>query len=292
MAWYRNRSAASKGEDKHQYITYWPHSISRIKVETNPFEKGFVRVISIDPGTINYAIRIEDRHLDGWITPVYFNVWQLKSRGAQSSNDPITHYSVLTRKLMEIKELWKEADIVIVERQLAINYKATRVMQHTISFFEINMMDLPHYPVIYDIMPQMKGKMLGAPPRISKKELKDWAVIRARELLEMRRDDWSLEVMNRSSKKDDLADTICQAEAMFILWGIDPITKPLPKASGSSSNKKVIIVTPGGTGGTSGGTEPSAGAEKEKVKSREITPKIRPKIVVSKTRERAIIIKQ
>ncbi len=215
----------SEKEDKTPYVTYWPHRIKRIEAPLH--SKDHYQVVSIDPGIKNYAIRIEKRYKSGLILPVYYNLWKLAEKTKLDPNEPMLVYANLTQKLDSIKEMLLETDMVIVERQLAINYKSTRVMQHTLTYFHVLLQDLPSYPLIYDIDPKLKGRMLGAPPKISKPELKEWAVVKANELLNLRRDEFSLNVLNKLFKKsDDLADTVCQAEALFMFWGIEPITRP------------------------------------------------------------------
>jgi len=132
----------------------------------------------------------------------------------------------LTNFLDKYREFYDGCHFIIIERQLPQNYKATRIAQHTISYFSLFLANKPLLPAIVEISPQMKGKILGAPKGISDKQLKTWAVEEARRLLQIRQDDFSLAVLNKfATKQDDLSDTICQAEALFIAWGY-PATQP------------------------------------------------------------------
>jgi hypothetical protein len=67
------------------------------------------------------------------------------------------------------------------------------------------------------INPKLKGRMLGAPKSLLGKQLKLWAQETAIKILTDRQELWSLSVISRHKKKDDLCDTIVQLEA-FILW--------------------------------------------------------------------------
>ena len=92
-------------------------------------------------------------------------------------------------------------------------------MQHTITYFMTKLKEYPLLPEISEINPHVKGNELGAN---SDENLKKWASRKARELLHLRKDDWSLEVMDYwldkchpkgQRKDDDLADTVVMIEA-------------------------------------------------------------------------------
>jgi hypothetical protein len=212
-------------EDRTPYTTYWIHSIDRVEAEAKRIKRDFTKYISIDPATKTYAIRIESRNSDRTMTPYYFNLWNLDNRVQKDANDPVIVYTNLTNELDEIKDYFMDVDVIIIERQPPINYKSTRIMQHTISYFSIVLRDSPHYPVIYDVSPKLKGKMLGAPLHISQPELKKWAIVEALEILLLAGDKWSYAVLSnpKLKKGDDYADTICQIEAL-LLYLEDEIT--------------------------------------------------------------------
>ncbi len=81
--------------------------------------------------------------------------------------------------------------------------------------------------LIVEVNPQLKGQQLGGPSGHNKPLLKQWAVNEAIRLFTMRNDEKSLQIINSITKKDDLADTVVQIEALFSLWNL-PITKPRP----------------------------------------------------------------
>lgn len=225
MAYYNKKPLVSEREDKNPYVMYWPHTIPRIEVP--PSTDDYIQVVSIDPGVVNCAIRIERRYLNGRIVPVYFELWKPCPRAKLEDNEPNMLYRNINDLLDSIKGHLLECHMAVIERQLAINYKSSRLMQSIITYFHIVLKDSPKYPIIYDVDPKLKGRMLECPPRCNGKELKDWAVLKAKELLRLRKDDWSLGVLDMYKKKaDDLADTICQVEALFIYWNIEPITRP------------------------------------------------------------------
>lgn len=220
MAYFgKNKTKVSEKEDTTPYTTYWIHTLDRLEATKNIPGRDYIKIVSIDPATKTFAIRIETRDVNRSMRPIYFCLWDVRDKVTKEENEPTRVYSNLTNKLDEIKEYFIDADIIIIERQPPINYRSTRIMQHTISYFSIILKDSIRYPIIYDVRPQLKGKILGAPPRISQPELKKWSVEKALEILNIAGDNWSaMDVIGKMGKKDDLADTVCQIEALLIYW--------------------------------------------------------------------------
>lgn len=236
--------------DKTPYTLYYPHSDftdqltsvnkSNVLNLLNPSYKSekYIQIVSIDPGIKNYAFRIERRYKNGWITPVVFDKWKL-SDSIIMSDCTINHtFQSLTNFLLKYKDFILKSHFIIIERQLPHNYKATRISQHTISFFSFFLANNSLRSLIFEIDPKLKGKLLHSPPNINEKQLKTWAVEKAIELLNIRKDIFSLNILSHyKSKKDDLADTICQIEALFIFLNLGTTSAPPPPPQ--SSNLKL-----------------------------------------------------
>ena len=131
--------------------------------------------------------------------------------------------------------------MIIIEKQLPINYKAVRMSQHTLTYFMVHLANLPTRPMFYEISPKLKGRELGVSPLLNERGLKLWAIEKATELLTTRNDKWGLEIMNRKvnkrkEKKDDLSDTVCQIEAFFS-WLEWPLTMDLSEIKEYNENK-------------------------------------------------------
>ena len=214
----------SESPDKTPYTVYYPHTIpSNERKWTQPY----YQVVSIDPATKNYALRIERRYHNGWITPVVFDKVSIGSIVQEGDTTICNTYQVLTQFLSKYEQFYDECHFIIIERQLPQNYKATRIAQHSITYFSMRLHNRPLLPSIVEVDPQLKGKALGAPKGINPQQLKSWAVEKARELLTIRKDDFSLQVLDYfRNKQDDLSDTVCQAEAIFICWGLLPTIPP------------------------------------------------------------------
>lgn len=227
MSHFGLKISKSEGPDKTPYTVYYPH---RLPASDRNWNQEYYQLASIDPGRKNYALRIERRYHNGWITPVVFDKVAIESFQEQDGVIICHTYRVLTDFLAQYDQFFLDCHFIIIERQLPQNYKATRIAQHTISYFNLLLRNRPLLPAIIEVDPKLKGKRLGAPKGLSDKQLKTWAVEKARELLTIRLDQFSLDVLDRfRNKQDDLSDTVCQIEALFNLWGLPcTVTPPRP----------------------------------------------------------------
>lgn len=186
---------------------------------------GDCQTVSIDPAPKNFALRIEKRLTTGEIQVIYMDRMDFSNHGDASESTGSTTVDprmliAITTHLDSLEPWMKQSQIVAVERQLAKNYKATRIFQHLITYF---MLRLPSYEgrcALIDLSPKLKGKLLEAPKGLNYTGLKKWGVEKAMEILEQRGDEWSLQKLKSRkgksvTKADDLADTIIQMEAWF-----------------------------------------------------------------------------
>jgi hypothetical protein len=212
--------------DSTPYSVYYPHSI---KCEERKWTQDYYQVVSIDPARKNYALRIERRYFDGRIIPIAFDKTVIESI-EEVDGVIINHtYDVLTTFLNKFVKLYDDCHFIIIERQLPQNYKATRIAQHSLTYFGIILYNKPLLPSLIEVDPKLKGRVLGAPKGINDKQLKSWAIEKGRELLTMRNDTHSLDVLTKFKKKqDDLCDTVCQIEALFITWKFKPTIQMPP----------------------------------------------------------------
>src|SRR5574338_252301 len=151
----------SKGEaiDKTPYSVYYPHSKG---VEERNWDNEFRQFISIDPARKNLGFRIERRHNGGEIETLAYNKFSVEEFIVDDEGR-FTHnmtYSNITSMLDDHKEYFEDTHYIIIERQLPENYKATRIAQHIISYFSITLRNAKLLPMIIEVAPQLKGKML------------------------------------------------------------------------------------------------------------------------------------
>ena len=203
--------------DKTPFTSYNPHTISLDKRNWS----NIIRVISIDPGIRNYALRVESREIipsQNSIRTIIFDKLHIKDKERYLTDDNIDSlYKLLSNFLNQYIDLFKTCHLVIVERQLPHNYKATRVAQHTLTYFMIHLKNItPNLAMIIEIDSKLKGRELGAPNTLNERGIKQWSIEKARELMIKRKDYKGLDVLTKHKKKaDDIADTLCQIEAFF-----------------------------------------------------------------------------
>lgn len=242
---YQRKTPKTQQPYKSVYIGHNPHTIPLTRRKWSDR----IRVISIDPGTTHYAIRVEERNIRGVgpITTLHFNKIGLKKDDQELSSDLVCPvYSFVANYLDNYLDLFKTCHVVIIEKQLPVNYRAVRMSQHTLSYFMIHLKNIePNLAMLFEVKPQLKSRELGAPPNLNERGVKLWAVEKARELLIDRNDHKGLEVLDRKDpitkrkeKKDDLSDTVCQAEALFSYFGW-PLTQQVIKLDLNQTNKQI-----------------------------------------------------
>lgn len=235
MSYYGRKTKEKVSEAPHKtpYTMYYPHT--RPISERN-WNQPYYQVASIDPARLNYALRVERRYNNGWITPIVFD--KAKVELIEEKDGIITDktYDVLTKFLSDYIKIFQECHYIVIERQVPMNYRAVRISQHTISYFSSILFNTDLLPSIVEVDPKLKGKVLGAPSGLTGNQLKTWAVETARNLLTIRGDSFSLGVLDHfKNKQDDLSDTVCQVEALFIHWKLLPTIKP------TKQNPKIIF---------------------------------------------------
>jgi len=182
----------------------------------------YYRVVSIDPGIVNFCIRIEDRYKDGRILTVFTEKKQYKL----DQGDIMLIYQDLLSYLGTLLEYTWTAHYCIIERQMAVNYQSTRISQHIITYFLMLYSQSPVMPIVLEIDSKAKYSMLDAPGILNDKALKKWGQDKAKELLAQRGEHELIEYINGTrgvrgqKKQDDLCDVIIQAEAFFIMYPI------------------------------------------------------------------------
>lgn len=220
------KTSKKQSDYKTPYVTFYPHSKPASERTWDP---SYYQVVSIDPAFENYAIRIERRYTDGRIIPIVFYKASIFSVEEAEQNTIVNTYQKLTKFLNQYKQFYFDCHFIIIEKQMPQNHQMCLVAQHTISYFSLLLEDAPLLPSIILVDPKLKGRMLGAPKGINYTQLKAWSIEKAQELLKMRDDQYSMQIMQSFKKKmDDLADTVCQIEAVFLSWGF-PGTKSVPE---------------------------------------------------------------
>ena len=155
--------------------------------------------------------------------------------------DPETYYNMFD-VLDRYKTYWDTCDVFLIELQMSFgkrhNTMALKLGQHCYSYFVYR---YNRFKTVIEFPSYHKTQLLGAPKirRIAKKgkkgkpgkisykamdkvKRKKWSIDQARIILEDREDDDTLEVLNSSKKKDDLADVLCQLQAFKCMTFLSP----------------------------------------------------------------------
>ena len=231
---FQKRTPKTQEPYRSVYVCHNPHTIP-LSERKWPDR---IRIISIDPGVTHYAIRVEERNvkkIDIITTIFYDKVGLKKDEQELTSDNESLLFTFIQKFLDDNKEKFIGCHMVIIEKQLPINYRAVRMSQHTLTYFMILLKNRPELAMFFEVAPTLKGKELGAPPNINEKGLKLWAVEKARELLTIREDKVGLAILNRTvggkkEKKDDISDSLIQIEALFSFFGW-PLTQKIQKVT-------------------------------------------------------------
>lgn len=215
---------ATVKEDRTNFVIFHPIPCFILPSLNNPLKS-----VSIDVGIKNLAIRIEIRSRSG-IQPVYFRKIDLTEFGENTNKtngtaavDP-NILEQCNKLIFEILPYMADAVLIGIERQMTDNIKAVRMYQHFISTYclLIKLGMINNQVILFDIYAKLKYTQLGCPTELNTDAKKKWSIVKAKDLLTKRGDAWSLQVIAENqgksdSKGDDLADTVCQMEAWFLL---------------------------------------------------------------------------
>ena len=212
---FAQKTPVSQLPDKNEFTCYNPHTIS-LNLRKWP---DIVQVVSIDPGIRNLALRVESRGITNNSYPIktlVFDKLHIKEEDRKLQGNVDQLFLLITNFLDQYLHIFKNSHIMLIERQIPKNYRAVRISQHVISYFMFNFKNiLPNLPMIFEVDSKLKGRELGASKHLNERGIKQWSVDFAKSLLIKRQDYLGLEILNKTKKKDDHADTVCQIEAFF-----------------------------------------------------------------------------
>ena len=178
----------------------------------------YFQIVSVDPATDNYSIRIERRWSDGRTETIVQN--KVAFNRAVDENCNSVFFDELEDMLSSYTNFYWDVDIFMVEKQMPLNYRAVRVSQHTITHFLKIARENERNQCVIEWGSRLKKKMLGPKKRLTDTELKSWAYEYALLLADIRRDAFLLQILKENKKKgDDIADTVIQIDSLFSLLG-------------------------------------------------------------------------
>ena len=227
MSHYGPRMKKSEKPDKSQIVIHFPHNTEYNPENLKSLKE--IRLASIDPARKNYALRIERwDYVNQIVQPIIFDKFDLTNKKKEEEDNVVkmeSIYTNLSAKLDFFKNEFKFCNIFVIEKQPPLDYKTNRISQHTISYFIENFKNTDLCPLIIEVDPKYRCKVLGA-PKLAYNPLKDWMIAYAINTFKVRNDQISLSIINKIKKKDDLADTACQNIGIMKYFGI--YFEPLP----------------------------------------------------------------
>lgn len=234
-SWKMNGKQIKIKDDTTDYIVYFPYPCHQLPPIGQDIPDEGCQCISIDPAIKNFALRIEKRYRTGYIETIQMIKVDFSQYGDVSESTGTTTVdprilAAATSVLNALLPAMQDSRIVGIERQMAINYKSSRIFQHVLTYFLVMVTTFRYPCIIMDISPKLKGRMLGAPKGLNYTGLKEWSVEKSLEISSWRNDQKAIQIIKQhrgksKTKADDLADTVNQIEAWFMLMnGI--YTKP------------------------------------------------------------------
>jgi len=192
-------------------------------------DETFIQIMAIDPGIKNCGMRIERRWSSGHVETVL-----LARINFLQSDEPPTdtiYYSNSIKILKKYVPIMELCQYIIIESQLPINYDMVRMSTHIISFLMCNLANKGCRPMICEVDCYFKSRILNAPPKMSKPELKKWCRNYALKLLDDRKDTEATGLIRGQNKADDMGDVVCYCEGWYkaLTEGLHTIKAPTIK---------------------------------------------------------------
>jgi hypothetical protein len=218
--------------------TFYCHDIPKNKRDWKNEE--YIQILSVDPAILNFALRVERRYFTGLKEGNVETILFWKKDFTKNT------FVEIFKELERYSNVYLNTHVFIVEKQMK-RKDMLMIMQHILTYFMTKTKNYPLLPDIVEISAKVKGKQLGfiidnktnstknSERKGAKKgekkvkgekgkEIKKWSINIAMEMLEERKDDFGLDVMEywlskehilKVRKIDDLADCVIMIEAYF-----------------------------------------------------------------------------
>lgn len=184
-------------------------------------DKTQLKICSIDMGREHFGFTIETRTLFG-LQLVLDRDSVIKHRFEPPKTSGVSYfYKQFNDFMYSYAHLLKFCDFILIEKQLTLNSKTYRDMQHLISFFMIFPFEKLCY--IIEISAKVKTKYLGCPKTV--KNIKEWNVNMGRHLMVLSNDQVGLHYLQHlasiGQKLHEIGDTVCQVEGFMKILAIE-----------------------------------------------------------------------
>jgi hypothetical protein len=189
-------------------------------------DETFVQIAAIDPGIKNCGVCIERRWSSGHVETVMLARINFLVGDLPTADTIYYTYSIRElRKYLPVLEL---CQYILIESQLPVNYDMVRMSSHLITFLMMSLENKGCKPMICEVDAYFKSRILNAPPKLKKPELKKWCRDYMLERYKERGDELSHNLLKSAKKFDEISDTACYIEGWWkaINEGIQTIKKP------------------------------------------------------------------
>jgi len=203
--------------------------------------ESFIQIMSVDPGIRNCGLRIEQRRLlDNILVDVKTVIMvrinfneedHLECKNPETVVFDTSYYTRSTDILDKFLPYAIQCQYILIESQLPINYSMVRMSQHIITYLCLGVKNRGYRPLIIEIDPHLKSRLLHAPGKMKKPELKKWCRQKALDVLSARGDNVGHDAILKVGKGDDMGDTVCQCEAWWVILCGQLHAPPLPHFS-------------------------------------------------------------
>lgn len=184
----------------------------------------FIMFVSIDPAPKNCGFRIEKRWTGlneavSHVETLAYCVFDFIPGDADQKD----LYVNIKQQLDIYDSLYQNINFVLIEKQLPQNYISCSVMHILISYFVKLTEQVNPNLMICLVDTKLKGKMLNAPKNLTHAGMKKWVVPVSKEIHETIGDVYALDILDKTKKKDDIADTTAMIEAVCRYFGLPKI---------------------------------------------------------------------
>jgi hypothetical protein len=219
---------------KMPYSVFNPHSLTPC-LQTDPTK---IITTCIDPGIKNCAIRtaIHDTSTGKSQTILFFHsdfTHQIHGKETVSTSETkiggeTEYYSKVFSVFDPYIPFFIQSQYIGIESQLPINYDLVRMAQHLITYLMMVTRDKGNRPLILELSPKLKSSMLGAPPKLTKPQLKKWATEKGCSLLRADGEESIAAFIESQTKKDDYGDVVCYEKCLVLLSTVGLCQLPKP----------------------------------------------------------------
>src|SRR5258706_1113903 len=184
----KNKAPAAKTQTKF-FSIFNPHNTKAplFSVDIHPTKGRFIQVGSIDPGIYHFSLRCERWYEDNSIEKIEYcliDFTKPKNKdGSISGVGKENFYYINSIAILEeyCNSFLQECHYICIESQLSWAYDMVRLSSHIIAILCVFLKNKGNRPLIIELDPRLKSRLLGRPPGMKKKDLKKSASGKARE---------------------------------------------------------------------------------------------------------------